>query len=292
MRLDARLLISSRRLLGVLTAVVVTAMIAPTATAQSLWMQRDGEQTLMLEVLQPSLEGFDAKPFSAALFLSGRGTVSPRISVVGELPFARHRSTYLIFGPAEYSSSTIGNPYAGLEVKLGSGPAFLEIGVRPPLAPDDEYPAVLTGRSADIGRWEAFDVNAFAVLAAFDIREVTPSKVAFRLRVGPSVAISTENEDDLFYANYAFQIGYQGSKARIGVGMTGRSQLNELSYVSYDPYLPGAASNLGQRSASQFELHADFLSGRVRPGLDLHVPLDGMGNYVPLVLGASISWTR
>ena len=50
--------------------------------------------------------------------------------------------------------------------------------------------------------------------------------------------------------------------------------------------------NLGQRSRNQFEIHADFLPGAFRPGLDLRVPLGDEADLVPVVLGASISWTR
>ncbi len=50
--------------------------------------------------------------------------------------------------------------------------------------------------------------------------------------------------------------------------------------------------NLGERTVSQLELHADFLSGSVRPGLDLRLPLDSLGQYISVVLGGSISWTR
>jgi len=265
---------------------------ADTAAAQSLWMARDGNPTLMLEVLQPSLEGFNSEVFSAAFFLSGRVAVSPRVSAVGEIPFARHRSLYQVFYAEELSNTTIGNPYVGLEFQLGSGPAFLEFGARPQLVADNENFATLTGRSSDLSRWEAFDDDAASILMAFNVREVTASKIAFRLRAGTSVVVGTSG-DDIVYANYSFQIGYQGSKVRLGAAMTGRSQLTQSLGFSYDPLFDVFGhTNLGQRSTSQFELHTDFLSGHIRPGLDLHLPLDPMGDFVPVVLGANISWTR
>jgi len=282
-----------RSLFALLAGVVLAVgTLSTTATAQSLWMARDGEQTLMLEVLRPSLEGFDSELLSAAFFLSGRGAVTPRISVVGELPFVRHKSTYLIFGPSDESSNMIGNPYAGLELRLASGPAFLEFGVRPPLAADDEYLATFTGNVSDVTRWEAFTPDRFSILAAFNIREVTPSNIAFRLRVGPALALPTGNNnpsETILYAIYSFQVGYHGSKARIGAGMSGRSQItDETDYA----LLGFGGRNIGERSLNQFELHADFLPGRIRPGLDLHVPLDALSGVSSLVVGASLTWTR
>lgn len=285
----------SPRFFFALLACVVLALgaFSATATAQSLWMARDGEQTLMLEVLQPSIEGFDSEPFSAAFFLSGRGFVSPHLYVVGELPFARHKSTYNLFGTFDVSNSTIGSPYVGLELQLGSGPAFLEFGVRPPLVADDEFMATQTGKFADVTRWEAFSPRAFSILGAFNIREVTSSKIAFRLRVSPSLQLPTGNNnlsEAMLYGIYSFQVGYQGTKARIGAGMSGRSQITDEVDYSMLGILGG--ENLGQRSSSEFGLHADFLSGHVRPGLDLHVPLEAMGENVPLVVGLSLSWVR
>jgi len=284
---------SSRPFLALITGVALAVgALASTATAQSLWMARDGEQTLMLEVLKPELSGFDQELFSAAFFLSGRGAVSPRISVVGELPFVRHQSAYQYFGPFDVSSSMIGNPYAGLELQLASGPAFLELGVRPPLAADDEALATRTGNVSDVTRWEAFTPERFAILAAFNIREVTPSKIAFRLRVGPTLALPTGNNnpsETILYAVYSFQVGYQGSKARVGAGMSGRSQITQ----ELDRALFGFGGvNMGERSLSQFELHADFLPGRVRPGLDLHVPLDALSGASSSVVGVNLTWTR
>jgi hypothetical protein len=278
---------------GALLAATLGAGIASPATAQSQWMPRNGDQTVMLEVLQPSLEGFDSELFSAAFFLSGRVALSPRLSVVGELPFARHKSTYFAFFPENLSSNTIGNPYAGVELKLGSGLALLELGVRPPLVADDELLASFTGKASDVARWEAFATDRFAILAAFRVREVTPSKIAFGFRLSPAFTIPTKEttQTGMLYAIYSFQVGYEGTKARIGTGLTGRSQItHEIGDTPLD--FISAYGNLGQRTSSQFEVHADFLSGRIRPGLDLHVPLAGMSNYVSSVVGLSVTWTR
>lgn len=262
-------------------AALIASLPSP-AAAQSSWLARDGDQTLMLEFLGPTIEGTDSEVFSGALFLAGRGAVSPRISLVGELPFAHHESTDEFFS-STISSNTIGNPYVGLEMKLASGPAFLEFGVRPPLAADDEFPAVATGLFADVTRWEAFFPEVFSIVGAFNVREVTPSKIAYRLRVSPTVMIPTNDGSDetMVFAVYSFQVGYHGTMARIGAGMSGRSQLSDLD-----------GTNVGAASFSQFEIHADFLSGQIRPGLDLKMPLGELGEGVPKVLGASITWTR
>ena len=274
-------------LAGVL-AVVLAAAAATPAAAQSLWMPRDTDYTISLEMLRPTLEGVDSGVLSGSFFLAGRAKLSPQVSFVGELPYVTHssRSVATDFNGNEIiedlSSSTIGNPYVGLETRIGSGPVFVEVGGRPPLTSDEEFEAVLTGIFSDVNRFPTFLPDVASIQAAFNLREVTPSKLAYRLRLSPMVAIPTgdNNGDSELYAMYAFQIGYHGSAARVGAGMSGQALLTEDS------------GNLGERSRNQFEIHADFLPGAIRPGLDLRVPLGSEANFVPVVLGASISWTR
>lgn len=261
-------------------------VFASSAAAQSLWLPRDRDHTVSLEMLHPSLEGFDSDLLSGAFFLAGRVAVSPRIAVVGELPYAKLKGVGYgtdIYGNEifeDFSSSTIGNPYLGIETTIASGPVFIEFGGRPPLASEVDIEAELTGAFADVTRWDAFLPNVASIQAAFNVREVTPSRVEYRLRLSPLLEIPTEGfgEDEL-YALYSFLIGYHGATVRVGAGMSGRALLTE----DY--------GNLGQRSVNQLELHSDFLSGSIRPALDLRLPLGTLSNSVPLVLGGSLSFT-
>ena len=275
-----------RIVLGLLAAVAVAAASRP-AAAQSLWMTREGEQTIMLEMLRPSIEDVDQKFYSAAFFVSGRATVMSNVAVVAELPYANHKSTQLGTDfngfeiVTETSSSTFGNPYLGIETRAASSPIFIEFGARIPLASDKQFPAFVTGYYSDVIRQDAFLPKITSIVAAFNLREVTPSKVAYRLRLSPVLAIPTEGPGDTdLFAVYSFLVGYYGSHARIGGGMSGRALVTESFY------------NLGYRTVNQVELHADFLSGALRPGLDLRLPLGDVATDIPVALGASVSWTR
>jgi hypothetical protein len=278
--------IAGRILLGLLAAVMV-ATASPPAAAQSLWMAREGEHTIMFEMLRPSIEDVDAEFLSAAFFLSGRAAVSSHVAVVGELPYANHKSSLMgtdINGfeiVTETSSSTFGNPYLGIETRAESSPISAEVGARIPLASDKQIEAFITGYYSDVIRQDAFLPKFTSIVAAFNLREVTPSKVAYRLRLSPVLAIPTEGLSDTeLFAVYSFQIGYQGAHARIGGGMSGRALVTD------------SFSNLGYRTLNQLELHADFLSGAFRPGLDLRLPLGDVAALIPVALGASVSWTR
>jgi hypothetical protein len=52
------------------------------------------------------------------------------------------------------------------------------------------------------------------------------------------------------------------------------------------------SGNLGSRTRNQLEIHADFLPGPIRPGLDLHIPLGNEAELAPAVVGVSVSWTK
>jgi hypothetical protein len=273
-------------LAGTLALTLFGAAPGPVA-AQSLWMQRDADHTIALEMLRPSFEDVDSDLLSGAYFLYGRAALSPQIALVGELPYASHSSdvtTTDFLGneiTEHFSSSTIGNPYVGMEARLGSGPVFLELGARPPLASEDEEEAVVTGIFSDVNRFATFLPNAASIQAAVNLREITPSKIAYRVRLSPMLLIPTEGEaDPELFALYSFQIGYHGSAARIGGGMSGQALVTEDS------------GNLGQRTRNQLDIHADFLPGAIRPGLEVHVPLGDEASLVPVVVGVSVSYTR
>jgi len=275
-------------------AALVAAVAAPAADAASLWAPRDVRGLISLEMLRPSIEGLDAEVFSSAFYLSGRLAATPTVTFVAELPYARMRGSapgysYYPFAPDEYypypyslpaSGSTIGNPYVGFEAAIPGSPLFVEFGGRPPLASDREYDAEVMGAVADLTRFFAFTEQYASVQFGVNVYEVLPSKLACRIRVSPLLAIPSESYlETEFFTFYSVQAGYQGRSARAGMGLAGMALLTE-----------NYPSNLGQRTVTQLELHADFLSGRVRPGVDVHLPLGTLASSVPVVVGTGITW--
>lgn len=273
------------------------AAAAGSVSAQSLWIPRDRDHAVMLEFLRPSVESFDGEVLSGAAFLSARISVSSYAAVVAQLPFAREGGKEHYFDFASFPdlypyfyypwyylqprSSTIGNVYLGVESRPRSAPIFWELGFRLPLTSVHEPGAQAIGSYADLTRSDAFLPRNVSVQAAFNLGEVTSSGVEYRLRLSPVLDVPTEDrvETNAFMV-HSWQIGYHGSVLRLGTAFSGRTWLNDNG------------GNLGTRSTNQLEVHADFLSGSVRPGLDLHVPLGSLSNLVPVVLGASVSWSR
>ena len=276
-------------LLCLLLASAIASIAPSPAGAQSLWMPRDQKHALLLEGLRPSLESSEPEFPSGAFFLGGRLRLSETAALVVELPYARFEGNF-VFGLADFetNSSTVGNPYVGVELGPPGSIFFAELGVRAPVTSDEEFVAVFTGVFADPTRFDAFSVHTLPVHALFNIRHVSPSGLLTRLRFGPVVAIATEDdaislvtspfafgETDLF-AVYAWQIGYEGTSIRAGGAISGSA------LVTSD------VGNLGTRTTNQLEVHADFGPWTVRPGLDLRVPMGSFANAVPVILGISV----
>jgi hypothetical protein len=283
------------RVLPAALALGAAIAVAPAlAQAQSLYLPRDGTHGVLFEMLKPTIEGLNQDFLSGVYFLSGRYGVSPRVSLVAEIPFANQSSTqepfpyynyyyYYPYGSStEISSSTFGNLYLGMEARVASGPVFLEVGVRPPIASEDQVDADLTGIFADVTRWDAFLPNNLTVQAAFDASETAPSGMTYHLRISPVADISTGDSsgNTELDAVYSFLIGYHGDAFRVLGGESGRALLTEGS------------GNLGRRTVNQLEFHADFLSGSVRPGLAFTLPLGSQSSDVPMVWGINVAWSR
>jgi hypothetical protein len=266
-----------------LAGAVPLSLCATPAAGQPFWIPRDGKNAVMLELYHPSVEGIDQSTLSSVSFLSARLGLSPTLNVVGELPYSHFKATFEDFFTGttiEESASTIGNPYLGIECLLSGSPVFFELGLRAPATDENKDNAWGLGILADATRWESFIPNAVSAQAAFNLREVTPSHMEYRLRFSPVVLIPTgsSNGDVELFGNYAWAIGYHGRVVRIGTGLSGRALFTEDS------------GNVGARTVNQFELHSDFGSWSVRPGFELRVPLGSLANDVPAVVGASLSW--
>jgi hypothetical protein len=290
--------------LGALVALAsLVALGPPPAAAQSLWIPRDRDHAVMLEYLRPAQEGINGDLFSGAAFLSGRVSLSPHVALVAELPMARERGRwsgyymypgyydpydyYYPYGPLYYPSPSsrvsAGNPYLGVESRPGSIPIFWEFGFRAPLASEknENYPAVATGFLADVTRSDAFQPRTWTVQTAFNVAETSESGVDYRLRLSPLLDIYSSRYGGTrwayLYAVYAWEIGYRGAAARVGTAISGRTLLNHTY------------GNVARNSLNQIELHADFLSGPVRPGLDFRLPLAQGAYAVAGIAGGSVS---
>lgn len=238
----------------------------------------------MLEFLRPENDGADA--LTAAMFLSGRTALSSSLTLVGQVPFARHSTQgifydyYLGLAPYDIDEATIGNLYLGIEGTPKSGRIFGEGGVRIPLASDSKPFAASTGIVADVRRSQAFFANTLCVESAANFVSNPQAEFGYRLRISPVLEYDVDATSSRLATNYSGQIGYLRPEVRVGAAFSGRVDVTNV-YRS-----------LSSRTQNQIELHADFLRGSVRPGVDVKVPVGDWRSGVGSVLGVSLTWTR
>ncbi len=238
----------------VLATIVATLGGSATAAAQTPRVDRGPVKSFSLEALRPSIEGGDFTALSSAWFVAAAVPVASRTRIVGEVPVA--------FGGVRRLESDValGNIYLGVEF-AGAPDVFLDVGVRLPLASDENFGSLI-GLAADpINRFEVFLPDVTTVVTALEYRSIYPSGAGFRLRVAPKVLIPTEGDAEVL-ANYGAAGGYFGDRGTITAGFSG------LTLLTSD------GGSFGERSLHRLELEGQLNLGRLRPGVVFHLPID------------------
>jgi hypothetical protein len=257
--------------LAAMLTLVTLAALAPAAVAQSIWLDRVSPKTMHLEIAKPLYDLGDVETdfLTANWSLTGRFPIGTALHIVGELPYAH---IALDDGFEESSNSTVGNLYAGIETHPAGGTgAWLEAGVRVPTAsePDDSFSddddaglATAAGTFVDVDRWEAYGLatDAFIFHTAVHGRTDPVGKIGVDVRLAPNLWFGGDLADgtELFLV-FGAQVLYHGTSVRAGAGITGRTLVTEDG---------------GGPPAHQVEAAVDVLSGRVRPGMTLRVPIN------------------
>jgi hypothetical protein len=181
-----------------------------------------------VEWLKPVFDdGNEVSVLTSSLVISAQATLTDRLMLVGELPVATaHFNSLPEFQDAETPSTSVGNPYFGLEVRSSDAPLFLEVGFRPPTTDDPGFWPSAIGSLTDLNRLGAYTVNQLPFqLVGNYYHDPASSPLSARLRVGPEVFFPTVGGAP---ATMVLTYGGQGwytaldERLRAGLGLTGR----------------------------------------------------------------------
>ena len=129
--------------------------------SQSIWQVPIKKDRLEVEVLKSHFDDWETSTITSVLFLAYHHAISQNLQIVAELPFA-----HIGLERSNRSETSIGNPYLGIEIRHKAIPAFIEVGIRAKLAPeelDDSYPAAFMAVFTEIvDRSEAFAESTFS----------------------------------------------------------------------------------------------------------------------------------
>ena len=262
-------------------ALALSALLILPAAAQPTRTSQGREAGITIEVLRPSFDTFgstDVSLTSVAVFFSGRYPLSDQVDLVAELPVSR---LDVDFEGEGNSGTGLGNPYAGLEAGSREGTTYAEVGVRLPLA-SQENVGLITGLLSDIDRLEAFLADVLTISGAVNYvyRQDRPG-LGIRFRAGPDVWVFTKDDfdDDLeLFVRYGAQAWYDAGQVRLGGGLSGRLIATEDN-ISFN-----------NRTAHQAILSVTGDVGGVRPGFHLRLPFDyGEDEGPDYVLGLSLT---
>jgi hypothetical protein len=255
------------------TAMVLLPAPAPPAAAQIFWMEQRQIPSVSVEVLKPVLSGEEGtSPFTAGSFATLRIPSGERMLVVVDLPVAHYNPDDPSSGRTE---TALGNPYLGVEQRVAATGLNLELGARIPVAPDEDENARLLGVLADLDRWEAFVSDAIPITLAGNYRLRDPDGLGFRVRLAGSAWASTRSGTE-FLLSGALLLSYDNAPVGITAGLSAR-------------FVATGEGSFADRSYRQVVVDARYAGGRVRPGLNLRIPVDGpTDELVDLVWGCSI----
>jgi len=268
--------------------IFIFALIFPAAlAAQSFWLERSQGKTFLLEIFKSDVRSgvyngvsypVDYSFETSALFFSLRWPIGSKYFLVAELPFAHAAFDTKIDRPFSFyrysgSSSTIGNPYIGLERGSLNSRFSTEIGLRLPLAKTDNNYAAEIGQAADPDRLEAFE-NYAALRAMINYRTKRTKGLMFHARVGSIVQRDFDYLRDQYFSLFINpHIGYKTARINIGLNIVIRGGFrkqyrNRLATV----FTRGSDFNF---TTNQYQgLTASIRLGKLRPGVYFNPSFD------------------
>ncbi|MGI0016290.1 MAG: hypothetical protein ACREBU_22955, partial [Nitrososphaera sp.] len=277
--------ILSRLIMAMLIGLVILIFPAMLA-AQSFWLERSQGKTFLLEIFKPDIGSgvyngvsypVDYSFETVALFLSLRSQIGSKSFLMVELPFAHaafnaKNDSGFSFYRNRGSSSTIGNPYLGLELGGTNARFFTEVGIRLPLAETDNNYAARVGRAADSDRPEAFE-DYVTLRAVINYRSKRTKGLMFRARGGALVQRNFNHSDNHFSIPIDALIGYGYEKGRFRLGVNFVINI-DASYRRYQRYINNYyfSSSFNINQTQLLRLTGNVRLGSLRAGAHLKPP--------------------
>lgn len=234
--------------------------------AQSAWLPPNDGNSVSIEVyrLDNSSRSLDIN--GTALFVNARYQAKAGVAVLFELPIA-HSEAFLqsnfFFFSSESAQTTYGNPYLG--VSFGKNESFettLDIGLRLPLAPNNDLLARIVGSKSDFDRSEAFVSKLWSLQAQVGRRwSASNNLIEGWFKGGTTLLIPTGRSDVELVLDYKTAVWFSKDNFIFGPTFVGRTLLTNTR------------KNVFDNSEFWIGLGANATFGSFQPGLNLRFPL-------------------
>ena len=245
----------------VLSLLSLVLIIPVSGAARSIWLEPPTGSEIRLEGVKPNFKNMEFSNLSMVWFLSGNFKTGGNGQISWDIPYANFSEKE---GTA--SSSTIGNPYVGMEIGSENSPFRCEIGIRLPLASDEEDAAFLGAYADIVDRMEAFLPDVLSVIAGTNFRHQSANGLGLRLRLAPILWMDTGDtlaDDSEIWIRYSGQAMVIMESGSVGVGFSGR-------YIATEE----RDDDFGEKNLNEFGIFANWSLGRWKPSARVRIPLD------------------
>ncbi len=232
---------------------------------QNIWLDHN-ENSITLDLNRPFFEGDENFTFPSLAFnIYGRYSVSEKVTLVADLPFAYSSFSFSGFGADESENNFVaGNMYLGAEIASNDKSFTTELGIRIPTATDDNIGSTVLVFS-NYDRTESYVSDFMDIGARGNYFLSLEENLQLRLRGGANLLIFTGGEEDIdseLLADYAGQFIYSSGVVNAKFGISGQAIITE-SDLDFD-----------ERVVNSLGLAVDFDLNGFTPGVGVKLPLD------------------
>jgi hypothetical protein len=260
-----------------LLAGTIVSVVPRGAEAQRSWLGPTFDRSVEIELIRPFLRGDGASlTYAAGMARIPLGT-STALTV--ELPLSLVRVDGVEFpSRPEESAVLLGNPWIGVEYR-GSGELLVQAGIRPGIyrrTDDAGFQAYYGAFVADLDHFEAWLPKTSTGRVEVQFGRLPAKGFAVSGRAGASLFynISSGGGDPEVFGDYGLRAGWWGDKIAASVTVDGRAIVTT----------PGGS--FADRTEHRLGGRVEWLSGSIRPWVQVRTPLDDFARQVARVIGA------
>jgi hypothetical protein len=257
---------------------IACGVLPPAASAQRSWLEAGPHRGVTVRATSGVFDDQVSRHPIAVVSLEFRQPLGTGLHFVAALAGAHAEQRSGVAG------SSIGNPWIGIEYRVGHG-SIIELGAWPGLwSPTDQASALpwVYGHLLEFDRREAWLPRTSSLRAAVEVTVMRVGGWFATTRLGVSGSVPRgQGVDGELVANYAVRMGHASRSTRVWAALLGRGLITE------------SGIGLGDRTTHQVELAAVVRRGGVEGELAVRREVgEPFAGNVPLIVraGATIRY--
>lgn len=194
-------------------------VVAFSSYGQSVWNETARNSSKAgVELMIPSFENSDNTDFpTTAALLYGEFLIGDGAGIKIDVPLSNASFSNSFFDESETAT---GNPYMGLVFYLDNTAIDLELGVRLPLAPDNNF-GLITGMAIENYDTGMFMIETTSLSSKLNYQYRNNENLILKVAGGADFIFPPDGIDNELFLKYSGKVLYGPEKYKIGAGITG-----------------------------------------------------------------------